>query len=91
MVETKAVWGMKNLVFLTACITIWLFQQESTSWFGESLLLLFEEGAEVLETGGEEFDQQTITNQAGETIHTRNIIELDIMPGFLWISLDTCW
>ena len=39
----------------------------------------------MLETGREEFDQQTITNQAGETIHTRNIIELDIMLGFLWI------
>ncbi len=39
----------------------------------------------MLETGREEFDQQKITNHAGETIHTRNIIELDIMLGFLWI------
>ena len=49
-----------------------MFHLESVSRFEACLLL-------VLEAGGEEFDQQTITNQAGETIHIRKIIVLDNM------------
>ncbi len=55
-----------------------MFHLESVSRFEACLLL-------VLEAGGEEFDQQTITNQAGETIHTRKIIALDNKEG---LSMD---